>query len=105
MPSSRHATITRSAISPRFAMRIFLNILRGLDGKEPLTVLDRLSVLHVALHHFAIALRVNLIHQLHRLDDAEYLSLANRVTHLSVRRGAGLRRAVERADDRRLHDR
>src|SRR5437867_2833241 len=104
MPSSRHATITRSAISPRLAIRIFLNILRGLDGKESLTVLDRLSVFHVAFHDFAVTLGVDLVHQLHRLDDAKHLPFANGVSHFGKRLGARVRRSIKRADDRRLHD-
>src|SRR4029453_7180181 len=75
MPSSRHATITRSAISPRFAIRIFLNMANAaasLRGKreESLAVLHRLSVLGVYRHDLARVLGLDLVHQLHRLDDA-----------------------------------
>src|SRR5262245_45887835 len=49
MPSSLQAQMMRSAISPRFAMRIFLNMpLEGLadrtDPEEHLSVFDRLGV-------------------------------------------------------------
>src|SRR5687767_2446388 len=74
-PSSRHAWITRSAISPRFAIRIFLNMSRGLDGEEPLAVLHGVAVLDVRLHDLAVALGIDLVHELHRLDDAEHLAL------------------------------
>src|SRR6185503_15962448 len=126
MPSSRQATITRSAISPRLAIRIFLNTrlyslpratarrkhgekpknsLRRLQREQPLTVLHSLPVVHVTLDDLAVALGIDLVHQLHRLDDAQNLPFPDRIADLGIRLGAGLRRAVERADDRRLHDR
>src|ERR1700704_1741952 len=95
MPSSRQAKMIRRATSPRFAINIFLNIyfysggpyppdtLRGgPEGPAPLSrpdreqafrVLHRLPVLHVDVHDLAVVLGVNLVHQLHRLDDAEHL--------------------------------
>src|SRR5919109_1429222 len=73
MPSSRHAMMMRIAISPRFAIRIFLNI--GFKGEQALAVLNRLAVLDVDFHHFSLVLGVDLVHQLHRLDDAEDLPL------------------------------
>src|SRR5438477_8081489 len=103
MPSSRQATITRSAISPRFAIRIFLNI-RRFDREQALAVLNRLAVLDVALHDLSIALRVDLVHQLHRFDDAEDLPLAHRRSDVRERFRARLGRAVEGADDRRLYN-
>src|SRR5512136_1631011 len=58
-PSSLHAHITRSAISPRLAIRTFLNIggggrgalagSGGPDGEERIAVLHRLPVLGVDL--------------------------------------------------------
>src|SRR3954469_23013809 len=73
MPSSRHATMMRIAISPRLAIRIFLNIAPRLDREQPLAVLHRLPVLDVDLYNLAIELRVDLVHQLHRFDDAQHL--------------------------------
>src|SRR4030095_11573222 len=104
MPSSRHATMTRSAISPRLAIRIFLNMLRRLDGKQPLPILHRLPVLDVALDDLAVAFRVDLVHQLHRLDDAQHLAFTHHVANFRERFRPGLRCTVERPDDRRLHD-
>src|SRR3954462_10748105 len=80
MPSSRQAQMMRRAISPRLAIRIFLNMRwrfrsSGLDGKQPFAVLDRLPVLHVGAHDLTIVLRRDLVHQLHRFDDAEHLVL------------------------------
>src|SRR6059058_2066565 len=75
MPSSRAARMICSAISPRLAMRIFENISGGpascgLEAEERLAVLDRAAVLDERLHQAARALRLDLVHQLHRLDDA-----------------------------------
>src|SRR6188474_3659231 len=76
MPSSWQARNTRSAISPRLAMRILSNIVRGcprlsLDDDERLAELDRLAVLDQDLGYGARARRRNLIHGLHRLDDEQ----------------------------------
>ena len=49
MPISRHVRITRSAISPRLAMRILWNTGRlrpGIDEEQGLAELDGLAVLH-----------------------------------------------------------
>src|SRR5438477_636039 len=77
MPSSRHARITRSAISPRLAIRIFLNTCSTLlDLEQRLSVLDRRAVLDETLQHHAVDLRLDLVHQLHGFDDADDLALA-----------------------------
>src|SRR5512144_2560928 len=72
-PSSRHARITRRAISPRLAMRTFLNTGRSalLDLAELVAVLDGLAALDDARDDRARELRLDLVHELHRLDDAE----------------------------------
>src|SRR5262245_27080166 len=115
-PSSRHAQMTRSAISPRLAIRIFLNTLAGREGLLPLrvsarrpdrtqrlSVLHRLPVLGVDPDDLARHLGLDLVHQLHRLDDAELLADADAVTHVHECRRAGIRRPIEGADDRALH--
>src|SRR5687768_14987255 len=108
MPSSRHATITRSAISPRFAIRIFLNIersrMRRPDCKQPLAILNGLAVLHVYLYQLPVDFRVDLVHELHRFDDAENLSFLDHLTDLGEWLGTRLWRAIERTDDGRFHD-
>src|ERR1700690_4182525 len=86
MPSSLQARRTRSAISPRLAIRIFSNIalvrpqhadcvastLYGsLNDDQRLAELDRLSILKQDLRHRARARRRNLIHRLHGLDDQQ----------------------------------
>src|SRR5262252_9318113 len=73
-------------------------------GEQPLAVLHRLAVLYVHIGDFTVVLRVDLVHQLHRFDDAQDLTLLYRRTDVDERRRAGLRRPVEGADNRRLHD-
>src|SRR5688500_4931588 len=97
MPSSRHAMMMRIAISPRFAIRIFLNI--GFYGEQPLAVLHGLTVLDVDFDHFSVVFGVDLVHQLHRFDDAENLPLLHGGAHVDKRRGAWLRGTEERADN------
>src|SRR4051812_24175240 len=95
----------RSATSPRFAIRIFLNTLPGPYREEPLTVLHRLTALHIDIDDFAVVFGVDFVHQLHRFDDAEDLALLDARADVDEGRGAGFRRPIERADDRRLDDR
>src|SRR5215467_9868277 len=96
--------MTRSAISPRLAIRIFLNMSDGLDGEQPFAVLHRLAVLDVGADDLAVVLRRDLVHQLHRFDDAEHLILLDAIADLHERRGSWLGRPIERTDNRRLHD-
>src|SRR3954468_5002539 len=91
-PSSRAARMMRSAISPRFAMRIRWNkrclrpgrwgLLRRLEAEEGLAVFDRAAVLDEHLHQPAGLLGLDLVHQLHRLDDAEHLPLLDHGAHV-----------------------
>src|ERR1700690_2875938 len=73
MPSSLQARSTRSAISPRLAIRILSNIQtpRSLDDHQRLAVFHRAAVLDQDLDHRAGARRRDLVHGLHRLDDEE----------------------------------
>src|SRR6187397_1221066 len=79
MPISRHARWMRSAISPRLAIRIFSNIAKLLDQEKRLAVFDRLPVLHQDGLHGARGVALDLVQQLHRLDDAERLPLGDRL--------------------------
>src|SRR5437588_7746992 len=76
--SSCSARITRTAISPRLATRTRLNIERPavqrFELEQELAVFDRLPVVRVNLAHDRLALGLDLVHQLHRLEDAERLS-------------------------------
>src|ERR1700729_2903625 len=100
MPSSLQARSTRSAISPRLAMRILSNMGAWMASSEwrmeevdclrigywPLTIrplfnnhqrfaeFDGLAVFDQNLRHSAGARRRNLVHRLHRFDDQERLS-------------------------------
>src|ERR1022692_2836338 len=100
--------MTRSAISPRLAMRTFLNmgtlggfpyppakssversspsltrstphLLRLGHADEVLAVLHVLAILDEDLFHPPFGLGLDLVHQLHRLDDADHLPLAHRL--------------------------
>src|SRR5471032_54756 len=112
-PSSCNARITRTAISPRLATRTRLNIsgplnrversaVDGLELEEQLTVLDRVRVADVDLVHETHHLGLDLVHQLHRLEDAERLPRCDGVALLDERCRAGCGRAVEGADHRAL---
>lgn len=50
-----------------------------LQSKERLPVLNRLPVLDKYLRHGPHGIRLNIVHQLHRLDDAERLSNFDRI--------------------------
>src|SRR5512137_3224301 len=82
MPSSRQARITRSAISPRLATSTFLNMtpprLGRLDAEELLAELHRGRVQDEDLRDLPVHLGLDLVHELHRLDDAEDLPLLDR---------------------------
>src|SRR5580700_2690456 len=71
MPSSLQAQMTRTAISPRLAIRILLN---RTDGKQSLPVLHRLPVHDQLALDDAGGLGFDLVHELHGLDDAENLA-------------------------------
>src|SRR6202011_644402 len=92
--------MTRTAISPRLAMRIFLN---RSDGKQSLPVLYRLSVHDELALDDARGLGLNLIHELHRFDDAEDLPRLHPLSYSYERRRARRRALIKGADDGRLH--
>src|SRR5258707_15853438 len=73
MSISAHARMIRRAISPRLAIRIFLNtpaarLLGGVHLKERLVELHRLPGLGDHAGDRAAALRLDLVHELHGLD-------------------------------------
>ena len=73
--------MTRTAISPRLAMRTFLNIRRlpwsGFDFKKRLAVFDRVTVGHERFHYFAGVRRDYVLHDLHRFDRTDGLAGGN----------------------------
>src|SRR5882672_12118782 len=107
IPISRHARMIRSAISPRLAMRILWNISRGsaqrVHQEEWLAELDGLAVLDHDLGDAPRHLGLDLVHQLHRLDDADDLPLLDHVALGHERRGVALGGPIERADHRGFH--
>src|SRR5437868_4946597 len=127
MPNSLHAQITRRAISPRLAIRIFLNIgslshqaiesspasaamARSLNGpmtrsggsypKQRLAVLHGLSVFGKLLHDFAGGISFDFVHQLHCFDDAQHLANLHVVTRFNEGWRARRRTFIEGANDR-----
>src|SRR6185312_16549060 len=71
IPRSLQAQMMRSAISPRLAIRI---LSKGADAKELFSVLYRLSVRDESGLNHPRHIRLDLVHQLHRFDDAENLA-------------------------------
>ena len=96
MPRSLHAQMTRSAISPRFAIRIFLN---GPDAKEGFSVFHCLAVLHELALDDAGHVGFDLVHQLHRFDDAEDFAGRDMLADAHEGRRIGRSGFVESADD------
>src|SRR6266404_1963199 len=96
MPSSLQAVMTRTAISPRLAMRIFLY---RTDGKQSLPVLHRLPVHHQLALHDSADLGLDLVHQFHALDDAQDLAGLYPFAGANERRRIRSGGLVERPDD------
>src|SRR5687767_7288060 len=81
IPISWQARWTRSAISPRLAIRTFWIAMvspagrrarrPSFDDRQRLVELDRLVVLDADLLHRAGARRLNRVHHLQRLDDQQ----------------------------------
>src|SRR5436853_5217293 len=102
MPISRQSRWMRSAISPRLAIRIFSNMLA--EDEERLPVLHRLAVFHQHRLHHAGGVGLDLIHELHRLDDADRLAFLDALAHLDKGLGVGRGRTVKGADHGGFHD-
>src|SRR5512146_805109 len=81
MPSSRQARRMRSAISPRLAMTTFSSIAL-LDHEQRLAELDRLAVAREDRGDPAGLVRLDLVHHLHGLDDAEHVAGLHFLAHL-----------------------
>src|SRR4030081_652175 len=73
------------------------------DAEERLAILHRLRVGGEHLRHHTGDLGLDLVHDLHRLDDAEDLPLRYARAHGDIGLGPRFRRAIEGADHRRLH--
>src|SRR5215218_690742 len=68
--------------------------------EKDLAELDWLSVLHVDLADHTGNLGFDLVHDLHRLDDADSLSRGHSVSHLDIRLGAWLGSLVKGSNHR-----
>src|SRR5580704_14049610 len=102
MPSSLRARSTRSAISPRLAIRILSNIEPpSLDDHQRLAILDRLAVSDQNLNHRAGARRRDLIHCLHRFDDEQRLAGLHLAADIDEGPRARSRAEIDGADHRR----
>src|SRR5882672_6429226 len=114
MPSSRQALRIRSAISPRFAMTILSSMARlfddGLfdyrlfDDEKRLAELHRFAIPGKDRGHAAVLVRFDLVHHLHRFDDAERLTDLHFTADLDKGLGARSGRGIEGADHGRGHD-
>src|SRR5438309_8999676 len=102
-PSSRQARITRTAISPRLAMRILENMLlgRGIHEEQRLAVLHRGAVFDQDPRDAPGDIAGDLVEHLHRFEDADGLADVDLVPFVDERLGVGFRRPVERPDNRR----
>src|SRR5437764_3913378 len=104
MPSSCSARITRTATSPRLATNTRENIsgepLQGREAVDGLELEQKLPEFHgrcildVDRTDDPLDVRLHLVHQLHRLEDAERLPLRHRHPLLHERRRARSRGAV-----------
>src|SRR5258708_9056429 len=85
IPSSLQAQMTRRAISPRLATRIFWNIGQArrlplaawANPEQRLAILHRLSVLRKDPQHFSPDFILDLIHQFHCFHYAQPLPLTH----------------------------
>ena len=86
----------RSAISPRLAISIFLN---GAEGKQGFSILDGLAVRYEPAFDDSRNLSFNLVHELHRFDDAEDLAGGDLFADADEWSGPGGGTFIERADN------
>src|SRR6516225_5295665 len=73
------------------------------NRKQRLPILHWLPAGSNALDDLTSNIRLDLVHQLHRFNDAQNLSYFHLVAHLHKGRRARRRRLVEGPHDRRLH--
>src|SRR4051794_17356887 len=104
-PASWQARTSRTAASPLFAMSTRLSTTRsgGLELEQRLAVLDRVAVLGEHSPDDPRLLRLQLVEELHRLEQRERLADLDPVALLHERRLVRRGAAIERADHRRVH--
>src|SRR5271165_4234078 len=101
MRSSAHARTTRSAISPRLAMRTRFRLSTsgiGFEEHQHRTVLDHCSVLGLDTHHGPCPAGLDVIHELHDLDDADRLVGFHSLADLNEGRAAWPGRTPEKSN-------
>src|SRR6267143_4031511 len=112
MPSSLHARITRSAISPRFAIKIFSNIfvwragwrsyralaLASTEAIQHLSELHRLAIFGDDFRDYACRFGFNLVHHFHRFDNANDRVFGDFLSNVHEWRCIGGGPAIKRAD-------
>src|SRR5688572_8307418 len=115
MPSSRQARKMRSAISPRFAITTLSSMVchfldkELFDDKQRLAEFDRIAVLDQDRRDTALLVGLDLIHHLHRFDDAQCLAdfdlRANFDKRFGTRRSGGIESTHHRCCDYILRSR
>src|ERR1700732_2077015 len=71
MPKARHALITRTAISPRFATRTRASMSGRIDHEERIIIFDHLAVLGADPHDAAVDPGLHGGEELHDLDETD----------------------------------
>ena len=74
------------------------------NAEEPLAILHRLTIFYKNVHDFARCVGLNLVHQLHRFDNAEHLADIDLRSECHKRRCFRAGRRIERSHNGRLHD-
>src|SRR5579859_27553 len=97
-----HSTINNQQPTMGGAAELRLSFLRP-DHKQFLAIFDGLPVGHQFFYNLARHVGLDLIEQLHGLDNAHDLSDLHAVSHFHKGRSSGRGRLVERSHDRRLH--
>src|SRR6185312_14152533 len=103
MPISLHARWILRAISPRFAIRIFLNmsdrlLFHSINHEEGLPKFNSLTVLPQNLGDSARLVGLDFVQNLHCLDDAYRFALFHGAADLNKRLGTRAGRQIEGTD-------
>src|SRR6478735_3648801 len=99
IPGAARGALT---VAGRGTLKAWRAAVDRLELEQELAVLDRLGVLRDDPADDPFLIGLDLVHQLHRLEDAERLADRDRIALLDERRRAGRGGAVEGADHRRL---
>ena len=75
----------------------------GFDEEKHLVIFDWFTVLDTNFHNLPCAVGLDLVHQLHRFNDAQHRSLFDILSYFNVIGRVGSRSAVKGADDRRFY--